>query len=287
MIQDNLILREVMRLIEDKNKDAMMEYLEELHPTDIAELLEILPEENRKYVFNSLAPEKAVQVIEELEHDLRLYFLNNLPHNYMMKLLKEMSSDEMADFLRELPDELSERLLAMLEAEERTEIENLLKYDESIAGGLMTTEYLAFHLDTSIKEVLDKLPDVAPAAETIYYIYVVDNDNRIKGVVSLRDLILADPKLPLKDVMLTDVKKVDVWMDQEEVAKAFEKYGLLGMPVVDQDDTLLGIITVDDVFDVIEEEDTEDILKLAGADFQIDVDDTTAWYRAYRRLRGF
>lgn len=284
MIQNDLILREVMRFIKEKNKDDLVEYLEELHPTDIAEMLEILPEENIKYVFNSLVPEKAVQVLEELEYDLRLYFFNNLPYNYMIKLLKEMPSDEMADFLRELPDELAERLLGMLVVEERAEIEDLLKYDESTAGGLMTTEYVAFHLDTSIKKVLDKLPDMAPDAETIYYIYVVDNDNKIKGVVSLRDLILAEPELPLKEVMFDDVKKIEVEMDQEEVAKAFEKYGLLGMPVVDHDNTLLGIITVDDVFDVIEEEATEDILKLAGADFQIDVEETSAWFRAYRRL---
>ena len=284
MTQDDLILREVMRLIEDDNTDILVDYLEELHPTDIAELFEVLPEHNRECIFNCLVSEKAVQVLEELEHDLRLYFLNNVPHNYMMRLLKEMSSDEIADFLRELPDELAERLLKMLAAEERSEIENLLEYDKSTAGGLMTTEYVAFHPDTSIKKVLDKLPDIAPDAETIYYIYVVDNDNRIKGVVSLRDLILAEPNLPLKEVMFTDVIKIDAGMDQEEVAKVFEKYGLLGMPVVDHDNTLLGIITVDDVFDVIEEETTEDILKLAGADVQLDVEDESAWYRAYRRL---
>ncbi|HHT71179.1 MAG TPA: magnesium transporter [Firmicutes bacterium] len=284
MTQDDLILREVMRLIEDDNTDILVDYLEELHPTDIANLFKDLPEGNREFIFNCLVSEKAVQVLEELEHDLRLYFLNNVPRNYMTRLLKEMSSDEIADFSRELPDELAERLLGMLAVGERSEIENLLEYDKSTAGGLMTTEYVAFHLDTSIKKVLDKLPDVAPDAETIYYIYVVDNENKIKGVISLRDLILAEPNLPLKEVMLTDVIRIDAGMDQEEVAKVFEKYGLLGMPVVDHDNTLLGIITVDDVFDIIEEEATEDILKLAGADVQLDVEDKSAWYRAYRRL---
>ena len=160
MTQDDLILREVMRLIEDDNTDILVDYLEELHPTDIANLFKDLPEGNREFIFNCLVSEKAVQVLEELEHDLRLYFLNNVPRNYMTRLLKEMSSDEIADFSRELPDELAERLLGMLAVGERSEIENLLEYDKSTEGGLMTTEYV-LSSDTSIKKVLDKLPDVA------------------------------------------------------------------------------------------------------------------------------
>ena len=281
---ENLLINDVIEFINKKDKKGLREYLNDVHPTDIVELLENLSEGAGKRAFNALTPEKAVQVIEGLKYDLRLRILYSLPRNYMVKLLNEMSNDKMADFLGELPEELSNKLLEMLSKKGKLVVESLLEYDENIAGGLMTTEYVFFYPETSIKEVLEQLPDIAPDAETIYYIYVVNHKNEIKGVVSLRDLILAEPELPIKDVMLADVKTIDVWMDQEEVAKAFEKYGLLGMPVVDNDKKLLGIITVDDVFDVIEAEATEDILKLAGADFQIDIEESTAWSRAYKRL---
>lgn len=284
MVFKDLTPEEVLNLIEENNENMLMEYLEEQHPADIAELLEKIPDEKRLYIFNSLPPDKAVLVLEELDYDLRFYILNNLPYKYMTHLLKEMSADEITDFLGELPAEFSQKWLDLLEIREREDIRNLLKYEENTAGGLMTLEYIAFPFGYKIRDVLEKLPEMAPDAETIYYIYVTDKEKHLKGVVSLRDLILADPELTLEDVMLTDVKKVDANMDQEDVAKVFEKYGFLGLPVVDDKNILLGIITVDDVMDVLEEEATEDILKLAGTDSQRDIEGISPWYRACRRL---
>jgi len=148
----------------------------------------------------------------------------------------------------------------------------------------MTTEYVAFFSELKIKDVMEKLPELAPAAETIYYIYVIDDKNTLVGVVSLRDLILADPDSTLKEIMSTDVKKVYVDTDQEEVVMLMDKYGFLGLPVVDNKDRLLGIVTVDDAMDVLTEETSEDIYKLAGHTEYDDTEKMTTWRRAYKRL---
>ena len=150
----------------------------------------------------------------------------------------------------------------------------------------MTTEYIAFSKNLKAKEALDKLADLALDAETIYYIFAVDSEGKLVGVISLRDLILAPEQTPIKDFMQTDVKKVNVLQDQEEVARLIKRYGFLALPVVDDDNVLLGIVTVDDAMMVVEEETTEDILKFSGSDFdeKNDIGQVSPWARAKRRL---
>lgn len=274
----------VMKMIKKRDKKNIRKYMKELHPAYIAEIIEDLPEDKKLYVFKLLNPLTAVEVLEELGYDNRLFILSNINASYAGYLLKEMSHDELVDFLNEIPSSLVKEWIQNLEQKDREDIKTLLTYPETSAGGIMTTETISFLYTNTAEEVMKKLPDMASEAETIYYIYVIDNRNRLIGVVSLRDLILADPDSRLEEIMFKDVKKVTVDTDQEEVARMMGKYGFLGIPVVDDKDHLLGIITVDDIIEVLQEEATEDIMKLSGTVETIDIEKKGPYQRALRRL---
>jgi magnesium transporter len=188
--------------------------------------------------------------------------------------------------LGDLKQEEKKRILSLVGENEQIDLKDLLTYDKDSAGGRMTTEYIAFPKDLKAKDALNKLGELALDAETIYYLFAVDSEGKLVGVVSLRDLILAPEETPIKDFMQTDVKKVNVLSDQEEVARLIKKYGFLALPVVNDENVLLGIVTVDDAMMVVEEETTEDILKLSGSDFdeKIDLGQVSPWARAKRRL---
>lgn len=285
MEQKHIDLSQITQLLENNNKTHLKGYIYELHPADIAEIITNLEEEEYKIsLFKLLHPQQAIEVMEELDYDQRLYILSNIKPQYAAYLLREMAADEVADFIGDLPPNSTGVWLDNLEKETREEIKKLLKYPPETAGGIMTTEYVAFFSELKIKDVMEKLPELAPTAETIYYIYVIDDKNTLVGVVSLRDLILADPDSTLKEIMSTDVKKVYVDTDQEEVVMLMDKYGFLGLPVVDNKDRLLGIVTVDDAMDVLTEETSEDIYKLAGHTEYDDTEKMTTWRRAYKRL---
>jgi magnesium transporter len=237
-------------------------------------------------LFSVLEFDTALQVLEEIDSRKKYLILTSVEYNYARKLIQEMSADEVADLLGDLKEEEKRQILSLLEETEQTDLIDLLSYERNTAGGRMTTEYIAFPKELKAKDALNRLAELAIDAETIYYVYVVDSQGRLVGVVSLRDLILAPEDTCIKDFMQTDVKKVNALQEQEEVAKLIQKYGLLALPVVDDDNVLLGIVTVDDAMIVVEEETTEDILKLAGSnvDESIDLGQVSIWARAKRRL---
>ncbi len=175
-----------------------------------------------------------------------------------------MASDDAVDLLGELSPEEIAALLPLVD-EEGAKFSGLLKYPEESAGGIMTTEYISLPADLPVEEAIARLREIAPQAETIYYVFVVDLENRLIGVLSLRDLIAAPDGTPLKEIMRHNVISVNAALDQEEVARVVVKYDLLALPVVDDSNRLLGIITFDDIMDVLEQEATEDIYRLAGA----------------------
>jgi len=277
---------EVIRAaLDEKNYDRLYSELEQSHPVDIAQLIEELSEDESVNLFSALEFDTAVQVLEELDSHKKHFILTNLEYNYARKLIQEMSADEVADLLGDLEEEQKRQILSLL-GENKDDLIDLLSYARNTAGGRMTTEYIAFPKELKAKEALDKLAELAVDAETIYYVYVVDSQGRLVGVVSLRDLILSPEETPIGEFMQTDVKKVNVFQEQEEVARLIQKYGLLALPVVDDDNVLLGIVTVDDAMAVVEEETTKDILKLSGSnvDENIDMDHVSIWTRAKRRL---
>lgn len=259
-----MALKTVQKLIKLlKHKDRQFTNLvEEMHPSDLAELVEKLNDEQKKELFEILDDDEAALIIPEMEDVDQVSLFQVLDKERASSILKEMSSDEAVDLLSDLPSAEAQELLTRMEDPE--EIEGLLKFPEDTAGGLMTTEYLSLPENMPVEEAIQRLREVASEVEIIYYIYVINEENRLIGVISLRELISADDGTLLKDIMKTNVISVDVGLDQEEVARLVARYDLLAVPVIDEKESLRGIITVDDILDVIEEEATEDIYRLAG-----------------------
>ncbi|MCG0274816.1 MAG: magnesium transporter [Thermosediminibacteraceae bacterium] len=277
-------INEIKDLIRKGDFVRITELLKDSHPVDITEIfLELEPQECL-YIFQHLEFSTARDVLEELDPEKVTFILTNLKAEDAARLLREMSADDVADYLGMLPENMRQKFLHLLHQQDQNDIRSLLSYDENTAGGRMTTEFIAFPKDMKAEETLNRLAELAPDAEMIYYVYVVDDEGKLLGVLSLRDLVLSDPDTPLEDIMYTDVKKVLATQDQEEVIRVMEKYGFLALPVVDEKGVLLGIVTVDDIMDAVEEEATEDILKMAGADEKIALDKSSPWLRARRRL---
>lgn len=236
--------------------------LASMHPADLAELLQEMDVEESGLILKILDDEKAAMVLQEMDPGEQSSLVRFLGKERSSQILEEMFSDDVADLLGELPEAEAQELIDLME--EGEDVQELLDYDEDTAGGIMTTEYIALEADLSAEKAILHLRETAPDAETIYYVYVVDNEEHLLGVLSLRDLIVASPQTPLKEIMKTKIISVNVNADQEKVAKVVAKYDLLAVPVIDQENHLLGIVTVDDVIDVIEQEATEDIYRLAG-----------------------
>lgn len=263
-----LWLDAVRKLVRRGAYGNLEKVLQKLHPADIAQLLGQLTLAEKQAVFNLLKdPEFAARVLSETDPATGAELLEQLTSAEIAKILREMPSDDAADFLGRLPEEKAEELLRLLGEESSEEVEELLRYGEETAGGIMNPNFLALKGDLTAREAIAEIQK-AGDVEMAFYLYVVDERGHLVGVVSLRQLILARPDSPLKALMITDVISVQVTQDQEEVAHLVARYNLLAIPVVDEENILVGIITVDDVIDVIRDEATEDIYKMAGADYE-------------------
>ncbi|ADH64148.1 magnesium transporter [Allomeiothermus silvanus DSM 9946] len=243
--------------------------LGELYPQELLDHWDELSREHRFTVLTLLPPEEAAEVFSHLEEDEQAELLKALPPWRVKELLGELSLDDLTDALQAVEEEnpqQAEALLDQLDPETRAEVEELSEYEEDEAGGLMTPEYIALRDSMTVDEVFRFLRRAAPDAEQVYYLYVVDAANRLEGVVSLRDLIVADPKTKVREIMNPDVVRVRTDTDQEEVARLMADYNFTVLPVVDEEGVLSGIITIDDVVDVIQEEATEDIYRLGAVE---------------------
>jgi magnesium transporter len=259
------VFKEIQLFSTAKDARKAKQVLSKLQPADIAELLEDLESIEQQWIISLLDGETAALVINELDPDLAGQLLGLLNTERATEILEEMPFDDAADLLSELPHQEQNRYLELLEHEDRQDVRELMTYREDTAGGLMTTEYVAIREDISAARAIEELREIAPDAETVYYVYVINFKNQLVGVISLRELIIASPQALIRDIVRRNVVSVPVDMDQEEVARIVTKYNFLAIPVVDYDHALLGIITVDDVIDVIHEEATEDLYRLAGA----------------------
>jgi magnesium transporter len=203
-------------------------------------------------------------LFSELDEDTFLNLSDVLEIDEIVEILEHMPTDDVADLLGQLPDEKSDTILAKMKNEGSEEIEDLLRYQDDTAGGIMVTDYIALREETTAKEAIESLQKEHLDVEMPFYLYAIDEYGKLVGVSSLRQLVVVKPDTPLKDFMTTDVFSVQPSMDQEEVAKIVARYDILAVPVVNETNQLVGIITVDDVIDIIREEATEDILKMAG-----------------------
>ena len=257
----------------------------DLHPADIAEVLPEVALAQRVRVMRAAGPEKAALILYELDRDIVPPLLEALGPKRLAEVLNDMSDDDAADILGELPEPQKDQLLSLMEATEAADVRELLKYGKDTAGGIMTTEYVSLKEDMPVDEAMATLRQMGTEVETIYYVYAINEQAQLTGAMSLRELILAPLDARIEQVVNRRVITAHAWDDQEKVARLVAKYDFIAIPVVNDDNQLLGIVTVDDVLDVLEEEATEDILKLANVDAEgQDLVETSPWQRATRRL---
>jgi magnesium transporter len=225
--------------------------LAELHPSDLATIIDQLAPKDRVGVLAALDDEAAADVFEEMEPETQVEVIEDLDPARAADILEEMSPDDAADLVQDLSDETRQEILALMEKDEAEEIGELLAYPEDTAGGMMTTEFVAIPSSLTCAQAIDRLREMEPDAETIYYVYVTDDEERIVGVLSLRDLIVAPPDRPIGEVMIPEPVTVDVLANEDEVAEVVAHYNLLAVPVTDREHHLVGIVTVDDAMDAI------------------------------------
>ncbi len=235
--------------------------LHELHPADIADILEQLEPAQRARVFAYLDDRQAAEAVSELEDDYQTGVMDDLTAQRASDLLEIMDPDEAADILGDLPREKAEKLLRLMGLAESTQVSRLLGYPENTAGGVMTSDVLTVTATMSVQEVIGRLRATAGEFENISYVYVTDDAGRLVGVLSLRDLLVSDPEVPVESLARRDLITASPEDDQEVVADLIGKYDLLELPIVDESGELLGIVTVDDVVDVMRQEYTEDFEK--------------------------
>jgi magnesium transporter len=225
--------------------------LAELHPADLADILDQLSPPDRAGVLASLADEAVADAMEEMEPEAQVEVLEDLEPERAADILEEMSPDDAADLVADLDQDTRDEILAHMEREEAEEVQELLGYPEDSAGGIMTTQFIALAEHLTAEQAIDRLRALEPDAETIYYVYVTDDDGHLAGVLSLRDLIVAHPEATIGHVMIREPVAVGVTATQAEAAEVVAHYNLLAVPVVDDDRRLVGIVTVDDALDTI------------------------------------
>ncbi|HEY9287166.1 MAG TPA: CBS domain-containing protein [Candidatus Dormibacteraeota bacterium] len=224
--------------------------LAKLHPADIADIVNELSPEDRNAVFAALDDEKAAETLEEIdEPQTQASILERLDVERASDILEAMAPDEVADLLADMPPERAQQLLQKMEDDEAEDVEELLNYREDTAGGLMTTEYVAIQHTLTAARAIDRLRELEPDAESIYYVYVVDEEEHLLGVLSLRDLIVVKPETMIRDFMIKNILSVGLDASPRDVGEIMEKYNLLAVPVVDQHNRIQGIVTVDDVME--------------------------------------
>ncbi|MEH7887072.1 magnesium transporter [Bacillus sp. JJ1609] len=271
-------------LYSEKIDDFRAEFLE-LHPYDQAAFFGELDDDTRTKVYNFLSPEEMAELFENLEADDEDFkdVLAQMNPNYAADMLSNMYADDAVDVLNELDKDQVASYLTIMDEEAAQEIKDLLHYEEYTAGSIMTTEFIAISANQTVRSAMYILKNEAPQAETIYYLFVINDEKRLAGVISLRDLIVADDDTMISEIMNERVVSVSVGEDQEEVARMMRDYNFLALPVVDFQNHLLGIITVDDIIDVMEEEASDDYSKLAGI-ADLDTMDRNPFSAAKKRL---
>lgn len=263
------------KLLIDENIDEFREQFLALHNYDQATFYEKVGPDLRQTIYHYLSPEEMAEIYEaiELDEEEVSKFISEMEPSYAAEMLSSMYTDDVVDVLNELEEEHRDTFLEMMDEETAEEISELLQYEEETAGSIMTTEYVFVQENSTVRSAMNVLRQEAPDAETIYYIFVVDESHRLTGVISLRDLIVADEDALIRDIMSERVVYAKVTDNQEKIAQIFKDYDFLAFPVVDDDGVMQGIITVDDIIDVIDEEASDDYSKLAGVS---DIDDVEA-----------
>ena len=259
-----LVRSQLELLLESGNLQGAKSLLIPVQPVDIAEAIEGLPEASQLIAFRLLSKAEAIEVYEYLNKDVQQALIQEFKRQEVLDIVDKMSPDDRARMFDELPAKVVRRLLSQLSPGERQATAILLGYGEDTAGRIMTPEYISLKENLTVSQTLKRIRSLSNASEVVYYLYVTDISRQLKGIVSLRDLVIANPDTTLAQIMTRDVVFVHTDTDQEEVARTIQRYDIVAVPVVDSEERLVGVVTVDDVIDIIEQEATEDIYALGG-----------------------
>lgn len=264
MEESNKDFREWLELLNEGKYAKLKEEINEENAPNLAEFFEEIPEDKRILVFRLLTKDNAAETFAYMDSDMQEEIVNSVTDNEVETIINELSVDDAVDFLSELPANVVTRVLKSVSEDRRKTINRFLNYPEDSAGSIMTIEFMAIHQDYTVGKAMELIRKTGIDKETIYTCYVVDSRRKLVGVVSLRNLLLSKDEEKVSDIMEDDVIFVRTLDDQEDTANIFKKYNLIALPVVDNEQRLVGIITVDDIVDVIEEENTEDIEKMSA-----------------------
>ena len=275
----------ILEMLEERQYKELKLQLENMHPVDIAELMEELDEKQIILVFRLLEKDEAAETFTEMNSDLREQLLNALTDSEIEEFMEEMYLDDTVDIVEELPANVVERLLQATDEDTRAQINELLKYPEDSAGSIMNVEYIAFQKDMTVEEAILRIRQIGINRETIYTCYVTEK-RKLIGVVTVKDLLTSGDNRLIEEIMETNIIYVNTHDDQEEAASLINKYGMIAIPVVDNDMRMVGIVTVDDAMEVIEEETTEDMSMMAGivAPSEDSYFETSVWQHAKSRF---
>lgn len=258
------MLKNIENLIKEKKYAEIKQILNEMNDYDIAEIFEDLPTTEQLKIFRLLQKDIAADVFSYMETDTQSKLITLLSEKEAVDIINDMASDDAADLMDEIPANVVSRLLNKVDPEARRDINGLLNYPDDSAGSIMTTEYMDLKEENTIEDAIKKIKREYDDKETIDICFVTDKSRKLIGTVKLKDLVLNDEDKLIKEIMDDDIMSVNTLMDQEEVAQIIQDYDLTSIPVVDSENKLVGIITIDDVIDIIEEEATEDIEKMAA-----------------------
>jgi magnesium transporter len=265
-----LLLPELRAMLAEGDKEGLTALMTELHPATVADWTEGLSVEETWQVFNHAGIVRQAQVFEFFPIGKQVEMATGAGRERMSRLIEAMAHDERVDLLKRLDPEVVESLLPLVAKADRQDIRTLLSYPEHSAGSVMTTEYATLTADLTVADAISRLRLQATSAETIYYVYVIDDQRHLVGFVSLHDLILARPMATIDSIMQREVISVPVDADQEDVARTMARYDFLAIPVVDADNRLVGIVTHDDVMDVVVQEATEDVHRMGGVGVMVE-----------------
>ena len=286
MFQNEIsVLRDTFRrLIRRHAKTNITKLITKTHPADMAVLYRFFTEVEQKYLFNIIMDtEQVSDFLAELDEPIILSLIGEDPPEKIAKLFQKLGTNDQADILELFSEVKAQSVLDLLNAEKQEEVEEIMSYPVDSAGSIMTTDVFTLHQNTLAHEAIKEIQK-QEKSEMVFYLYITDDDNRLTGVISLRDLVTTPPETALTDLMTKTVVSVRPETDQEETAKIVARYNFLAIPVVDMDDSMLGIVTVDDVVDVIREEATEDFLQMAGAGKDREILLKSSWENAKSRL---
>ena len=262
--RDEILISTVIKFIKRNATPNLQNMIGKTHSADIAHLFPHLRPEEKSVLFNILIKAKRMgEVMSELNSEDRNFFIQTTDPLVTAEVLHSMPADDVNDILADLSEDEREELLKLIKGKASEDLEQLLQYEEKTAGHIMTPNFFALSEDTTAAKATERIREMADV-EMVFYVYVIDEENRLKGVISLRQLVTTKPDTPLKNLMTTRIYTVYTSTLQEEVARVVARYNLLAVPVIDDAEGLVGIVTIDDVIDVIREENTEDMLKMAG-----------------------